>query len=51
MWDAVRVYFNDNTSTVIHVLYDDSIKDSIVELCENEGWPLHDVVDYSIIGV
>lgn len=50
MFDEVRVYFKDDTSTIIYVAQDDSIQDAIVELCENEGWNLFDVIDYSIIG-
>ena len=48
--DQVRVYFSDGTSTVTYVLGDEDIQDHIVELCENEGWSLADLTDYSIEG-
>ena len=43
MYDKVRVYFYDNTSTIIHVSEDDNIEDEIVNLCETEGWDIQDV--------
>ncbi len=47
-YDTVRVYFKDDSSTIICVQHDDSIEDAIVELCENHGWDMQDVIDYSI---
>lgn len=48
--DKVRVTFKDNTSTIIHVLDDESIQDRIVELCEQEGWDMLEVDGYRIVG-
>ncbi len=48
--DKVRVFFKDGSSTVTHVLDDESIADHIVELCEREGWDLSELADYQIVG-
>lgn len=47
-YDTVRVYFDDDSSTQIHVVKDDNIQDSIVELCEDNGWALSSVINYAI---
>ena len=48
-YDTVRVHFKDGTSTVIYVLEDDDIRDTIVEMCEAEGYHALDVTDYKIV--
>lgn len=48
-YDTVRVFFEDGTSTVIHVLVDESIQDAIVAMCEAEGYDTLDVTDYKIM--
>ena len=50
MYDIVRVYFNDGTSTVFHVHEDDSIVDEIENLCERSGWDPMTVDTYTIEG-
>lgn len=47
-YDTVRVYFDDDSSTQIHVLRNDSIRDKIVELCEDNGWDMNTVINYAI---
>lgn len=49
-YDTVRVYFNDDTSTVINVLVDDDIADAIVTMCEDEGFDLLTVTNFTIEG-
>ena len=48
--DEIKVNFSDGTSTILYVLDDENIRDSIVELCESEGWDMRDVSGYKIIG-
>lgn len=50
MWDEVRVYFKDGTSTIIYVHEDDNIQDAIIEECEDQGWDFWEVADYAILG-
>ena len=45
----VRIYFNDDSTTIMHVHIDDNITDEIVDLCEGEGWDISTVTDYKII--
>jgi hypothetical protein len=46
--DVVRVFFDDDTSTVINVLVDDDIPDAIVKLCEDQGYSTRSVTDFKI---
>jgi hypothetical protein len=48
-FDAVRVYFDDGTSTTMNVLADESIKDAIVDLCYEQGWDALSVTHYEIV--
>lgn len=47
-YDTVRVFFEDDTSTVINVSVDESIQDAIVTMCEGEGYDASTVVNYTI---
>ena len=47
-YDTVRIFFADDTSTLIHVPEDDDIQDAIVILCDNERWSLEDVTGWKI---
>lgn len=47
-YDNVRVYFKDESSTLIWVHKDNVIQDAILELCENQGWDMRDVTNYKI---
>ena len=49
-YDIVRVYFDDGSSTVIHVRKDGYIPDKIVALCEINGWDKATVFNYAIEG-
>ena len=50
MYDIVRVFFSDGSSTVFHVSEGDDIRDKIVDLCEDNGWDMLTAVDYNIEG-
>lgn len=50
MYDQVEVRFTDGSITRLFVSEDDSIQDEIVELCEQEGWDIDEVIDFAIVG-
>ncbi len=47
--DEVKLHFVDGTYTVIHVQEDDDVHASIADLCDREGWSIHDITNYGII--
>ena len=50
MYDIVRVYFCDGTTTQLHVHEDDDIPATIHELCDREGWHHSVVTNFEITG-
>ena len=51
MFDKVRVYFKDETTTTIYVGDDDHIGDAIVELCQDGDMPdVQEVAFYCVEG-
>ena len=50
VYDIVRVYFCDGTTTQLHVHEDDDIPATIHELCDREGWHHSVVTNFEITG-
>ena len=47
-YDCIRVFFDDGTSTVMHVHEGDNVVAEITEMCEREGYDLLTVTDWRI---
>ncbi len=50
MYDIVRVYFTNGTSTLLHVSEDDEVRGKIQVLCEQYGWDPKTVAAFKITG-
>ena len=48
---TVRIHYQDDTSTVVPVLDDESIHDVIVRVCDDEGWDVEHVTAWNIENV
>ena len=49
IFDTIRIHFADGSSTVEHVLDDDSLQDAAVNACEELGIDSRDVTSIKII--
>lgn len=48
MFDRIRLHFNDGNTALIWVNQDDSIQDTIVDECSQQGWNTLDIEYFSI---
>jgi hypothetical protein len=47
-YDTVRIYFDDGSETVIHVPEDEEISSAIAYMCEQQGYEVTQVTNYTI---
>jgi hypothetical protein len=50
MFEEVKVYFWDGTTTLFWLSEDDNMGDAVVALCDSEGWPMDDVKAFHLTG-